>query len=127
MSPNHPGGPAPGQWGTPQPVPGPGLAEYCPGYHGPPPQPDAPQHPGYYPHPVAPAARHKGKLVTGIILIVLGSVLLLGRLGAASAGTGLEPGNGAAYYAGALTAFLVIVGAPLVAGIVLVVRSKPRR
>jgi len=60
-------------------------------------------------------------------LIVLGSVLLLGRLGAASAGTAVEPRNGAAYYAGALTAFLVIVGAPLVAGIVLVVRSKPHR
>ena len=112
----------PGQqppWGYPQQQGSSGPQPYGPG-----PYPGGP-YPGYYP---AAPQRRQGMLAGGIILVVLAGLLILGRAAGAANGQTApsfsnDPGTATGYLLGSL---LFTVG-PLVGGIIMIVRSKPRR
>ncbi|MFT0849102.1 hypothetical protein VR010_15300 [Actinomycetaceae bacterium L2_0104] len=69
--------------------------------------------------------RNMSKFVAGIVLIVMGIFLLLGRIVAIQNGWSGGASNGAEM-AGSLIAALVMIGIPLIAGIVLIIKSKPK-
>ena len=118
--PQQPG--APGQqlpWDYPQQQ---GNAQPQP--YGPGPYPGAP-YPGYYP---AAPQRRQGMLVGGIILVVLGGLAILGRAASVANGQATtSSGHGPGYAVGYLVGSVLFTVGPLVGGIIMIVRSKPRR
>ncbi len=99
--------------------------------------PGAPQQLGQYPQPgqwpaphgayqQQPVRRRKGMLIGGIILTVFGGLVLLSQLSLAANGDTTASSSGPAYMAGRVVGLLVVAVAPLVGGIIMIVRSKRR-
>ncbi len=128
-----PSGSAP--YGVDGPAPGPPQ-------YGSQPYPGPPQPPGQYPQAgqwnlqwpapygvgQAQPMRRTGMLVIGIILTVFGGLALLGQLTPVATSTATESSGstGPVYTIAYLASFLVFAVVPLVAGIIMIVRSKRR-
>lgn len=69
--------------------------------------------------------RRNGRFATGLALLILGILFLLGRFSSTVRGTSYVPQSPAAA-AGALTADVLMIVAPLIVGIVLLATSKRR-
>ncbi|MCL2423717.1 MAG: DUF3824 domain-containing protein [Micrococcales bacterium] len=116
-----------GQFGPPQPG---GYPQQPAGY--PPPHDQAPY--GQQPYPGAPQwqtgapprRRRAWMVVVGTILVVWGAILTLAQLVSAAAGTLLKADAAPPYYMGYVGGVLVLIVLPLVGGIIMIVRSKPR-
>ena len=65
-------------------------------------------------------------LIGGIILTVFGGLVLLSQLSLAANGDTTASSSGPAYMAGRVVGLLVVAVAPLVGGIIMIVRSKRR-
>lgn len=77
------------------------------------------------PNPGAqPTRRSVPMLVFGIILTVWGGLALIGRLASAAIGSAMGAPTNPAEAAGALIGAVIFIGVPLVAGIMLIVKSK---
>lgn len=89
--------------------------------------PQQPYPGGYFAPPQDRPTRHKGKLITGIVLIVVGALFLLVQASPATSGAQPDDGEtGPAYMLGRLTAIFLFAVVPLVVGILLVSRSRRR-
>lgn len=77
--------------------------------------------------------RSVGKLVTGIMLLVWVSLAILGQLAVLANGrssapsASMDPGVATGYVVGRIIGIVVFIIAPLVGGIMLIVKSKPKR